>query len=285
MKTVAFLAVIGLVASVALAVPVVKLDFQQNATNGNTTAGGYTAFGFTSAGTVNVLGPMTVGNVTLTALKDSGDGTPVLTPRKKTFSGGAYPLLEDFIRVEMNTSSTPPAYGAEYLGSNGPYDATYPGNNQGGTAGREDEAPVMRITVTGLQPWEYYNVVTSNVNAQAKECYFNLRPAAGTGTTGPTIASGYSNVTWVPTQTGTWYYKPVNTANPVGGDSAFQTTGQYLVPASGTLNIELAYDLTRAPTWSDREIALNGLVVDLAPEPATMALLVLGGLGFLRRRR
>jgi hypothetical protein len=160
--------------------------------------------------------------------------------------------------------------------------------------------------------FSYADEITLGASTQAKPISFALAsgdntfifsPTSGVDGTGPGYTGTYTGFDFFFNDTGT-SFNPT-TAGNVPSLAAYVTSGtsNYAYPANGTLVIEYAPNGGQVAYSGATSFSLDGQTVTLTamtsdstpagtftltvstPEPATLALLVMGGIGLVKRRR
>ena len=129
------------------------------------------------------------------------------------------------------------------------------------------QIPVLDIAVADLDALTEYEVRAGALDMSGSDGPNPqiLRPAGGT--TGPSISWSWVKVE--PTM-----------------DNEYSAVGMYTTDAAGVLNVQVAFDFASAD-WEDRKADPMAICsyLDIVPEPATLALLAMGSLAAVRRRR
>ena len=251
MKTVLALLVVLL----AIAVPASALSIDFGRT-GQTVESGYEDF---SAAAPPTTLPMeyspisrTFGTnvVTLTAVDGGGDNPARLSNANRT-TAGVDVAMRDGFRAEKFSGTTVITKSV---------------------AGYDNEIPILKVEVTGLAVSTQYTLEVASWDAFIVNAHYQiLRPTSGSGTTGPTVP----------------YQVRGGSSTPVYAPADFEATasGVFTTSATGLLTFDIVYDQAASNNTSDPQAWLNAMIITQVPEPATMALVLLGGLGVLRRRR
>jgi hypothetical protein len=190
---------------------------------------------------------------------NSGIVTPRIAERNRSTADAGYPsvnpdLLYQFWRSEIST--------------------TY--NNS------SNSWPALKIQVTGLQASTAYQLTIGSFDKSS--AYLGKYQDSGL------VAHPLKNIlqpdAGTTGATSNWTFTGVATADGLvspGGAGTDTAADTFTTDASGVLTVDWILDNTNNNAGANPEAVMNFLTV--TPEPATLALLVLGGLAALRRRR
>ena len=259
----AILTVSVVLLALTLQASALSIDFGPS---GQPVAAGFESFAPTVTGSAasytQTLGSGNV--VTLTALNLTGTCVPVIVARDESSMS---PAPGDSYKQHLRAVVLGPDGGAlsMWSGPNHRIDPNDPNSALDPAYDGELQQPALKIDVAGLTPSTVYDVALGSNNKWATLVYLTL---SGLGTTASANITG-----------------GLGTTQPLVIANAPVISGQFSTDAQGVLSVTLAYDQALTTTNGENDPLLGLSLMTIVPEPATMALLVLGGLSLIRRRR